>query len=266
MTTNPSSSRTGILTLPVEIRLEIYKECLTPACAVCTSWSHPENHEHFCSGSNFSTSVLLLCKQINAEAKTVFYGANPFACALDTEDLRQNHNGVQSDRGRRMQMLRVVRKATVHIEMAGECIWAWKFPGFSPSHRAAIEYIHDGLLELCRDFENAPELDEVRISFGDNIYLQSWFPEGADDAGEESSIDRMGVENFDGAGYRYILEGLGGLRQNITIVRGMVEVRNKSDSLFDERIKKLETTFKNALAVVSTRSTQATQATQAVST
>ncbi|KAL8827358.1 MAG: hypothetical protein Q9191_003230 [Dirinaria sp. TL-2023a] len=82
------------------------------------------------------------------------------ACVLDTSDLcckPSCNDPVGSDRARRIDMLEYVKRVRAQVEKMWESIWEWKFPAPSSasSRHAAINYIHDGLREICRDFQQA---------------------------------------------------------------------------------------------------------------
>ncbi|KAL8825965.1 MAG: hypothetical protein Q9191_004094, partial [Dirinaria sp. TL-2023a] len=215
----------GFMSIPLEMRLEIYKQSLIPDCPACKdpfhamsaqANVHPEHTKY-----KFPVAILQLNHQVNYEAKATLYGPNPYTIAIDTYDLLYeptSYGIVQIDRSRRLDMLQYVKRAEVHIEMMGETVWEWKYPSSSSptsSRRAAVEYIHDSIHMLCRDFEQSVLLEEVVVSFGDKLHLQGFLPGlGNDPEIDEEDrqtalrIDRAELVNFDQAGYKFLLEGL----------------------------------------------------------
>ena len=244
MDANTRNRPRGFLDLPMEVRLEIYRELLMPQCLACKDWTLSEKHSHESGIFHFPTAVLLINKKINEEAKVIFYGNNIFCTAIDTEDVRQGNNGIDDDRERRLDMLRFVKKAHVHIEMAGELVWEWNHPG-SSSRQGYIDYVRDGFSTFCQQFAEAPALKSVTISFRDKMHLQSWLP---DDDSEALSIDRADLWKLPAECFRYIVAGgLKVLPPRIEIIHGSINVLNLTDPRFEDAVEELESKVKIAL-------------------
>ena len=170
--------KTGLLDLPMEVRLDIYRELRTPRHSTfidCESTQHPAP----CCPFGFPPAVLLINKKINAEAKVVFYGENTLVTVIDAEDPRQEYDPVKQDQGRRRAMLPFIKKAHIHLKMSGELIWEWRDP---ESRRKCVEYFWESVAALCKDFAAAASLQAVGISVRDHLYLHSWVPEIDPDA------------------------------------------------------------------------------------
>jgi len=159
--------------IAMEVRLIVYRQLCSP---VHHEWLDYEGEysEESSISFDFPPAILLINKQINAEAKAVFYGENTFVTHIGTEDLDQNYDTVEADRVRRRIMLEYVKEAHIHLKMSGQLIWEWRRAG---SQKEYLDYIRRSMTIMVRDFAAAPALKSVAISFGDQFYYDTWVPD-----------------------------------------------------------------------------------------
>lgn len=240
----PKRKHTGLLDLPLELRLDIYRELRTPASNWQGNFHGLDWHGHEARApSKFPVEMLLLNRQINEEVKIIYYGDSVYSIAIDTEDEKRGFNAVAEDRNRRLDMLRFVKKASISIQMAGESAWNWKHPG---SKQESVDYIRDSITRLCRDFASARLLKSIEISYRDHLSLHSWVPDDSDDDPEDSSISRSELSMVGHEHYQYIAHGIHTLPSEISVTPGNIDVLNVTESEFADWVQELEDKFMTA--------------------
>lgn len=159
--------------IAMEVRLIIYRQLCTP---VHHEWLDGDDEDFLesCISFDFSPVILLANKRISAEAKVVFYGENNFVTHIETTDLDQNYDTVETDRVRRRIMLDHVAKAHIHLKMSGQLIAEWRWVN---SQAQYLDYIRRSMTTLVREFAAAPALRVVVISFEDAINNTQWIPD-----------------------------------------------------------------------------------------
>ncbi len=151
------------LSIATEIRFIVYRHLCTP---VYHEWLDDEGEDLLRISFDFPSNVLLINKQINAEAKEVFYGENTLVTHIGTEDVDNDYDTVAADRTRRRTMLDRVTKAHIHLKMSGQLIAEWRWAN---SQAQYLDYIRKSMTTLVREFTAAPALRIVVISFEDAI-------------------------------------------------------------------------------------------------
>ena len=155
----------GILRIPVEIRLEVYRYLIRHSPR-----DHPFDGLAITSAAySFHSAVLNLNKQINEEAKRVFYGENTWKVLIS-----YNFNYFRLLNGlaalRQQSFFSYMRRFHLHFHLSGYVLK--DSPSFS-----LTEYCHQTKLnaeKTCRVLAALPALRVVEISWIDTTQGACW--------------------------------------------------------------------------------------------
>ena len=246
---------TGFLDLPMEVRLDIYRELRQPRFLDFIfddeSGDLPPDRWPF----GFPLALLLVNKKINAEAKLIFYGENTYVIFIDSADRRYRFRTVARDRPRRHAMLPFVKAAHLHFKTYGDLI----LPEGNGTY--AVEGIEDAVAVLCKDFAGAPALKSLKISFQDVLHRNGWVPDDAvyTAAVDDVDMDDMNYDLWDALG------DLTALPNHISVELGQVLVFDITDTYGGEdgdRQEDLEEKFRSSFNEMMASRPQSEQALQ----
>ncbi|KAI4126411.1 MAG: hypothetical protein LQ347_004985 [Umbilicaria vellea] len=155
----------GLLRLPVEIRLEIYRHLLKHR-----PLDHPFDGLAITSAAyTFDPAALHLNKQIASEAKRVFYGENTWKVVISFNfNYFRLLNGLAALRQR--SFLPHMRRFHLRFDLCNKMLN--EYPSFG-----LVEYCHQTKLnaeKTCRVLAALPALQVVEISWVDDTHGGSW--------------------------------------------------------------------------------------------
>lgn len=206
----------SFMDLAIETRLQIYSDLLTASDhAIMSRNIYPR---YSCQYA-FPCAVLLLNKQINEEAKTIFYGRNPFSLRLtgDKQVFMQAKMSVltPSKINNHISIQNSIRALHLCVELHGLRFIQHKPHSSNPTINGS--HIAELFETQCTEMAKMPALQKLEISFTGQVLLSILLLEdGRWDFGNHCSSDICSKV------YSIILEPLVKLPSSIHVTRGTV--------------------------------------------